>query len=68
LEGVKTYYITLASATFELLIHCLAFTFDSKEFFTAFLLAMNTVFVAFATLANLIRHFKDWILAKDSLS
>lgn len=63
--GIKNYYITLAGATFALLIYCLVFMFDSKEFFTAFFLAMYTVFLAFATVANLARHFKDWILNKD---
>ena len=66
--GIKNYYITLAGATFALLIYCLAFMFDSKEFFTAFFLAMYTVFLCFATLANLARHFKDWMLTKDNLS
>ena len=66
--GIKNYYITLAGATFALLIYCLVFIFDSKEFFAAFFLAMYTVFLGFATLANLARHFKDWILTKDSSS
>ena len=66
--GIKNYYITLAGATFALVIYCFAFMFDSKEFFTAFFLAMYTVFLGFATLANLARHFKDWVLTKDSLS
>lgn len=61
--GIKNYYITLAGATFALFIYCLAFMFDSKEFFTAFFLAMYSVFLGFATLANLVRSFKDWILA-----
>ena len=61
--GIKNYYITLAATTFALLIYCLAFMFASQEFFTAFFLAMYTVFLGFATLANLVRNFKDWILA-----
>jgi ABC-type multidrug transport system permease subunit len=66
--GIKNYYIILAGATFTLLIYCLVFIFDSKELFTAFFLAIYTVFLGFATLANLSRHFKDWVLARDSFS
>ena len=62
--GISNYYITLAGATFALVIYCLAFVFDSKELFMQFFLAMYTVFLAFATVANLARHFKDWILDK----
>ena len=62
---IKNYYIILAGATFALVIYCLAFMFDSKEFFAAFFLAMYTVFLGFATVANLTRHFKDWVLAKE---
>ena len=61
--GIKNYCITLAGASFALLIYCLVFMFDSREFFTAFFLAMYTVFLGFATLANLVRHFKDWVLS-----
>ncbi|MBU3580394.1 hypothetical protein ICN19_00005 [Polynucleobacter sp. AP-Capit-er-40B-B4] len=64
--GIKNYYITLASATFALVIYCLVFIFDSKEIFAAFFLAMYTVFLAFATAANLARHFKDWVLLTQS--
>lgn len=60
--GIKNYYITLAGATFALLVYCLVFVFDSKEFFAAFFSAIYTVFLSFATLANLARHFKDWVL------
>ena len=66
--GIKNYYITLAGTTFALAIYCLAFMFDSKGFFTFFFLAMYTVFLGFATLANLARHFKDWLLANENLS
>ena len=30
--GIYNYYVTLAGATFALLIYCLVFIFDSKEF------------------------------------
>lgn len=63
--GIKNYYVVLAGATFALSIYCLVFIFDSKEFFTAFFLAIYTVFLFFATLANLARHFKCWILIAD---
>ena len=63
--GIKNYYIVLAGATFALLIYCLVFIFDSKELFAAFFLAIYTVFLGFATLANLARHFKDWVLAGE---
>ena len=66
--GIKNYNIILAGATFTLLIYCLVFIFDSKELFAAFFLAIYTVFLGFATLANLSRHFKDWVLARDSFS
>jgi hypothetical protein len=66
--GIKNYYITLAGTTFALVIYCLAFMFDSKEFFAAFFLAIYTVFLGFATIANLVRHFRDWLLARDSSS
>ena len=66
--GIKNYYITLAGASFALVIYCLAFMFDSKEFFTAFFLAIYTIFLGFATLANLARHFKDWVLTKEGNS
>jgi len=60
--GIKNYFIILAGATFALTIYCLAFMFDSKEFFATFFLAIYTVFLGFATLANLVRHYKDWVL------
>ena len=66
--AIKNYYITLAGATFALLIYCLVFIFDSKELFAMFFLAMYTVFIGFATMANLARHFKDWLLARDGFS
>lgn len=64
--GIKNYFITLAGSTFALAIYCFVFLFDSKEFFAAFFLAMYTVFLGFATIANLARHFKDWVLTKDA--
>jgi hypothetical protein len=63
--GIKNYLITLAGATFALAIYCLAFMFDSKEFFATFFLAIYTVFLGFATLANLVRHYKDWVLTQE---
>lgn len=65
---IKNYYVTLAGSTFALVIYCLAFMFDSKEIFTAFFLAMYTVFLGFAIIANLARHFKDWVLKKEAHS
>lgn len=59
---IKNYFITLAGASFALVVYCMVFIFDSKELFAAFFLAMYTVFLAFATVANLVRHFKDWVL------
>jgi ABC-type multidrug transport system permease subunit len=64
--GIKNYYITLAGASFALVVYCMVFIFDSKEFFAAFFLAMYTVFLAFATIANLVRHFKDWVLDQQA--
>lgn len=63
--GIKNYYIILAGSTFALLIYCLVFLFDSPEFFAAFFLAIYTVFLGFATIANLARNFKDWLLTKE---
>lgn len=65
--GIKNYYVTIAGATFALLIYCFAFMFDSKEVFTAFFLAVYTVFMGFATVSNLARHFKDWVLKENYL-
>jgi hypothetical protein len=65
--GIKKYYITLAGATFALLIYCLVFMFESKDVLTVFFLALYTVFLFFATLANLTRHFKDWVLDKKAV-
>ena len=63
--GIKNFYVTLAGSTFALLIYCLAFMFESKEFFASFFLAVYTVFLGFAAVANLARCFKDWLLDKE---
>jgi hypothetical protein len=61
---IKNYYIVVGGATFALIIYCLAFLFETHGYITPFLLAIYTVFLAFATIANLVCHFKDWVLAK----
>jgi len=65
---IKNYYVVWGGATFALAIYTLAFIFETHGYITPFLLATYTVFLGFATMANLVRHFKDWVLARDNLS
>ena len=65
---IKNYYVVVIGTTFTLATYCLAFLFETQGFIAPFLFAMYTVFLGFATLANLARHFKDWVLAKDGFS
>ncbi|QWD69614.1 hypothetical protein [Polynucleobacter sp. UB-Siik-W21] len=60
---VKNYLITLAGASFVLLIYCLAFIFESKEVISAFFFAVYTVFLGVAALANIFRSIANGLVA-----
>ena len=60
--GIRNYYLILGASTFTLIVYCMAFAFDPKAFLGSFFLAMYTVFLGSATVANIARHFKEWIL------
>lgn len=56
---VRSYLITLACASFALLVYCLAFVFESKEVVTSLFFAIYTVFVGVAAAVNLVRCLRD---------
>ena len=60
--AVKNYFYVLVGASFSLIIYCLAFSFKDLGLMGQFFLAIYTVFLGFSVLANLARHFKDWVL------
>jgi len=60
---VKNYAYTLVGSSLVLVIYCLTFIFQNSSFdIKQYFLAIYTVFLAFSVLANLCRHFKDWLL------
>jgi hypothetical protein len=64
---VRNYLITLAGASFMLLVYCLAFIFESKEVITGFFFAVYTVFLGVAALANLVKLMLiDLLLSKQA--
>ena len=56
---VRSYLITLACASFALLVYCLAFVFESKKVVTSLFFAIYTVFVGVAAAVNLVRCLRD---------
>jgi hypothetical protein len=60
---VKNYLYVLLGASFVLLIYCLTNIFSPGSLLiNQFFLAIYTIFLAFSVIANLCRHYKDWIL------
>jgi len=60
---VKNYLLLIMAASFALVVFCLALIFSPGGFIMAqFFLAIYTVFLGFSAIANLCRHYKDWIL------
>ena len=62
---IKNFLLVMLSTTFVLAIYCLAFIFDSKHLFPSFFLAIYTVFLGFAAIANLARGLQVWILSNE---
>jgi hypothetical protein len=66
---VKNYSYIFAGASFVLGIYCLTFIFQSGSFdMKLFFLAIYTNFLGFSVLANLCRHFKDWMFPAEIYS
>lgn len=63
--AVKNYWYVVIGSSFVLAVYCLAFSFKDLRLMGQFFLALYTVFLGFSVLANLARHFKDWVLTKD---
>lgn len=61
---VRNYLITLACASFALLVYCLTFIFESKEVVTSLFFAIYTVFVGVAAVVNLVRCLRDGRLSR----
>ena len=60
---VKNYLYVIIGASFVLLIYCLTYMFSPGSLMISqFFLAVYTIFLAFSVIANLCRHYKDWIL------
>jgi hypothetical protein len=52
-----------------LVIYCFTVIFQKSDFdMKQYFLAIYTIFLAFSVLANLCRHFKDWVLVKDEIA
>ena len=65
---VKNYAYVLVGSSLVLVIYCLTFIFQDSSFdMKQFFLAIYTVFLAFSVLANLCRHFKDWLLTIEDI-
>ena len=63
---VRNFLITLACASFALLVYCLVFIFESKEVVTSLFFAIYTVFVGVAALANLTRITSERLIGKEA--
>ena len=60
---VKNYLYVIIGASFVLLIYCLTYMFSpGSQMISQFFLAIYTIFLAFSVMANLCRHYKDWVL------
>jgi hypothetical protein len=62
---VRNYLITLACASFTLLVYSLAFIFESKEVITGFFFAVYTVFLGVSALANIFRSITNGLVANN---
>jgi len=63
---VRNYFLTLIASTVILLIYCSTEIFMTRSWNADyFFLAIYTVFIAFSSTSNLLRHYKDWLLSKD---
>jgi hypothetical protein len=59
----KNYLYVIIGASFVLLIYCLTYMFSpGSQMISQFFLAIYTIFLAFSVIANLCRHYKDWVL------
>ena len=66
---IKNYTYVLACSTMALVIYCFTIMFQTSDFdMRQYFLAIYTIFLAFSVLANLCRHFKDWMLVKDEIA
>jgi len=62
---VKNYLLLILGASFSLAIFCLALIFSPGGLMLSqFFLAIYTVFLGFSAVANLCRHYKDWVLVQ----
>jgi peptidoglycan/LPS O-acetylase OafA/YrhL len=63
---VKNYLYVIIGASFVLLIYCLTYMFSpGSQMISQFFLAIYTIFLAFSVIANLCRHYKDWVLRES---
>lgn len=62
---VKNYFYVIIGSSFVLLVYCLTYIFSpGSDLISQFFLALYTIFLGFSVLANLCRHYKDWVLAR----
>ena len=62
---VKNYLLIILGAIFVLVIYCMALVFSpGAGMMIQFFFAIFTVFLAFSVIANICRHFRDWLLAE----
>ena len=62
---VKNYLLLILGASFSLAVFCLALIFSPGGLMLSqFFLAIYTVFLGFSAVANLCRHYKDWVLVQ----
>lgn len=60
---VKNYLLIFLGSSFTLIVFSLTLIFSpGSDFLMQFFLAIYTVFLAFSVIANLCRHFRDWLL------
>jgi hypothetical protein len=62
---VKNYLLLILGVTFALLVFSATLMFSPGiDLMIQFFFAIFTVFLAFSVIANLCRHFRDWLLAE----
>lgn len=62
---VKNYLLIFLCSSFALAVFSLALIFSpGSDFLMQFFLAIYTVFLSFSVIANLCRHFWDWLLSE----
>lgn len=60
---VKNYIYVLTGASFILVIYCSTYSFQQDfTLMGQFFLAIYSVILAFSAMANIARHYQDWVL------